>query len=125
MEEVFPLVKIDKLVDAIVRMASQNTMKYPCPGQIKYMDNGTYGYQVMPFGLKNTRATFQRFAVKMFFKRIRSTVKVQVDGLLLKSLEENSVLDNFKTTISYGSTIRRGTGQSAPLGLPWENSWDT
>ena len=47
---------------------------------------GTYCYQVMPFGLKNTRATYQRLVNKMFQKQIGASMKVYIDDMLVKSV---------------------------------------
>ena len=46
---------------------------------------GTYYYQVMPFGLKNSRATYQRLVNKMFQKQIGASMEVYIDDMLVKS----------------------------------------
>ena len=46
---------------------------------------GTYCYRVMPFGLKNEGATYQRLVNRMFQKQIGTTMKVYIDGMLVKS----------------------------------------
>ena len=43
-----------------------------------------YCYKVMPFGLKNAGATFQRMVNKVFKERITSTLEVYVDDMLCK-----------------------------------------
>ena len=48
---------------------------------------GTYCYQVMPFGLKNARATYQRLVNKMFQKKIGVSMEVYIDDMLVKSVE--------------------------------------
>ena len=48
---------------------------------------GTYCYQVMPFGLKNVRATYQRLVNKMFQKQIGASMKVYIDDMLVKSVK--------------------------------------
>ena len=40
---------------------------------------GLYCYKVMPFGLKNVRATYQRLVNKMFSKQIKRNIEVYVD----------------------------------------------
>ena len=42
-------------------------------------------YKVMPFGLKNMDATYQRLMNKMFANQIRRNVQVYVDDMLVKS----------------------------------------
>ena len=48
---------------------------------------GTYCYQVMPFGLKNARATYQRLVNKMFQRQIRASIEVYIDDMLVKSVK--------------------------------------
>ena len=53
-----------------------------------------YCYKVMPFGLKNARATYQRLVNKMFSKQIGRNMEVYVDDMLVKSKEESAHLDD-------------------------------
>ena len=46
---------------------------------------GTYCYRVMPFGLKNAGATYQRLVNWMFQKHIGPTMEVYIDDMLVKS----------------------------------------
>ena len=46
---------------------------------------GTYCYRVMPFGLKNAGATYQRLVNKMFQKKIGVSMEVYIDDMLVKS----------------------------------------
>ena len=48
-------------------------------------DQGLYCYKVMPFGLKNAGATYQRMVNMMFVEQIGRTMEVYVDDMLLKS----------------------------------------
>ena len=41
----------------------------------------------MPFGLKNTGATYQRLVNKMFQKQIRTIMEVYIDDMLVKSIK--------------------------------------
>uniref|UniRef100_A0A2N9ENC7 Uncharacterized protein n=1 Tax=Fagus sylvatica TaxID=28930 RepID=A0A2N9ENC7_FAGSY len=55
---------------------------------------GTYCYKMMPFGLKNAGATYQRMVTKMFGHIIGKIVVVYIDDMLVKSLkEENHIAD--------------------------------
>ena len=45
---------------------------------------GTYCYRVMPFGLKNAGATYQRLVNRMFQKQIGTTMEVYIDDMLVK-----------------------------------------
>ena len=44
-------------------------------------------YNVMPFGLKNAGATYQRLVTKMFQPLLRKTMEVYIDDMLIKSKE--------------------------------------
>ena len=46
---------------------------------------GTHCYRVMPFGLKNAGATYQRLVKRMFQKQIDTTMEVYIDDMLVKS----------------------------------------
>ena len=48
-------------------------------------NQGLYYYRVMPFGLKNVGATFQRLVNQMFSKQIGRNMEVYVDDMLVKS----------------------------------------
>ena len=61
---------------------------------------GLYCYKVMPFGLKNAGATYQRLVNKMFSKQIGRNMEVYVDDMLVKSKEELTHLDDLKETFA-------------------------
>ena len=42
-------------------------------------------YKVMPFGLKNAGATYQRLMNKMFHNKIRRNVEVYINDMLVKT----------------------------------------
>ena len=46
---------------------------------------GTYYYRVMPFGLKNAGATYQRAATTLFHDMMHRDVEVYVDDMIVKS----------------------------------------
>ena len=48
-------------------------------------DQGLYCYKVMPFGLKNPGATYQRLVNEMFKDLIGKSMEVYVDNMLVKS----------------------------------------
>ena len=53
-----------------------------------------YHYVVMPFGLKNAGATYQRMMTRMFRDKIGSTVEVYIDDMVVKSQEDQRHMDN-------------------------------
>ena len=64
------------------------------------MSQGLYCYKVMPFGLKNAGATYQRLVNKMFNKQIGRNMEIYVDDMLVKSKEELAHLDDLKETFT-------------------------
>ena len=55
---------------------------------------GNYHYKVMPFGLKNSRATYQRMMTRMFEPLLGKNVEVYIDDMVVKSkLESKHVND--------------------------------
>ena len=47
-----------------------------------------YCYKLMPFGLKNAGATYQRMVTQMFGHMIGNTVEVYINDMLIKSLQK-------------------------------------
>ena len=86
---------------------------------------GTYCYQVMPFGLKNAGATYQRLVNKMFQKQIGASMEVYIDDMLVKSVkaelhvaylaESFQVLKNYNmklnpTKCAFGASVGKFLG---------------
>ena len=55
---------------------------------------GTYCYQVMPFGLKKAEATYQRLVNRMFQKQIGESMEVYIDDMLVKSIKAELHIDH-------------------------------
>ena len=68
-------------------------------------------YKVMPFGLKNVGATYQRLVNQMFHPQIGRNVEVYVDDMLVKSLDEEKHLDDLQETFD---TLRRSNMKLNP-----------
>ena len=108
----FPLPRIDQLVDSIAKhklltfidaFSGYNQIQMAKEDQEKtafITSQRLYCYKVMPFGLKNTGATYQKLVNQMFKKQIWRNVKVYVDGMLVKSKEEEDHLDDLKETFN-------------------------
>ncbi|KAK2382415.1 hypothetical protein QL285_069951 [Trifolium repens] len=60
---------------------------FRCPGAL-----GTYEWVVMPFGLKNAGATYQRAMNSMFHDFIDTFMQVYIDDIIIKSSSEDSHL---------------------------------
>ena len=95
----FPLPQINLIVDTTVghellsfmdAFSGYNQIKMDPNDQEKtsfVTGQGTYCYQVMPFGLKNAGATYQRLVNKMFQKQIGTSMEVFIDDMLVKSVK--------------------------------------
>ena len=93
----FPLPHIDTLVDNTATKAVFSFMDgFSGYNQIKMVDEdksktafvthwGTFVYDVMPFGLKNAEATYQRAMVTLFHDMIHHEIEVYVDDMIAKS----------------------------------------
>ena len=65
---------------------NQIPMYLPDEEHTSFITNlGLYCYKVMPFGLKNAGATYQRMVNMMFAEQIGRTMEVYVDDILVKS----------------------------------------
>ena len=118
----FPLSRIDLIVDATIGRELLSFMEaFSGYNQIS-MDlgdqentsfvtaQGTYCYRVMPFGLKNVGATYQRLVNRMFQKQIGTTMEVYIDDMLVKSTiaelhiahlsEEFQILRNYNVKLN-------------------------
>ena len=70
---------------------------------------GLFCYKVMPFGLKNVGATYQRLMNGMFAHQIGRNVQVYVDDMLVKNVREDDHLSDlqeiFNTLRSYNMKL--------------------
>ncbi|XP_072066109.1 uncharacterized protein [Arachis hypogaea] len=57
---------------------------------------GNYSYKVMPFGLKNAGATYQRLMDKVFTQQIGRNIEVYVDDMVSKTKLGDSHLDDLE-----------------------------
>ena len=96
LKDSFPLPRIDLIVDATVghelliimdSFSGYNQISMDPNDQEKtsfVTSQGTYYYRVMPFGLKNAGATYQRLVNRMFQKQIETFMEVYIDDMLVK-----------------------------------------
>ena len=59
---------------------------------------GLFCYKVMPFGLKNLEATYQRLVNHMFRPQIGRNVEVYMDDMFVKSVDEKKRLEDLQET---------------------------
>ena len=57
---------------------------------------GTFCYKVIPFSLKNAKATYQRAMVTLFHDMMHKEIEVYVDDLIAKSRENGSQVENLR-----------------------------
>ena len=53
-------------------------------------------YKVMPFGLKNAGATYQKAMVMLFHDMMHKEINIYVDDLVAKSREDESHVENLR-----------------------------
>jgi hypothetical protein len=107
----FPLPRIDQLVDSIAghklltfmdAFSGYNQIVMNEADQEKtsfITSRGLFCYKVMPFGLKNVGATYQRLMNRMFHDQIGRNVEVYIDDMLVKSKEEGDHLNDLKIDV--------------------------
>ena len=114
----FPLTCIDQIVDASAGHGilsfldafsgcHQIPMHTPNAEKTSFITpHGLYCYNVMPFGLKNVGATYQRLVTKMFRSFLSSTMEVYIDDMLVKSKQRSDhavhLQQTFDLLIEYG-----------------------
>ena len=117
----FPLPRIDQIMEASVghEMLSfldvfsgyHQIPKHPPDAEKTSFITpyGLYYYNVMPFGLKNARATYQRLMPKMFRPLLGSTMEVYIDDMLVKSKQRPDhaahLQQKFDLLIEYGMKL--------------------
>ena len=102
----FPLPHIDMLVDATTShkllsfmdaFSGYNQILIHPVDQEKtafITKSGIFYYELMPFGLKNADATYQRLVNKMFADYLGDPMEVYIDDILVKSLHADHHLDH-------------------------------
>ena len=109
-KDLFPLPKIDQLVDATARHDRMSFLDaFQGYHQISLSTEdrektafitllGVYYYKVMPFCLKNAGSTYQRMVTKMFKDQIRKTIKIYIDDMVVKSKSSQNHLEDLAET---------------------------
>jgi hypothetical protein len=59
---------------------------------------GMFCYQVMPFGLKNAGATYQRMMQNCLGSQIGRNIQVYIDDVVITTRKEESLISNLKET---------------------------
>ena len=107
----FPLPRIDQLVDLASgheRMSFLDAFQgyHQIPMILSDQEKtafitpkGVYCYKVMPFGLKNAGAIYQRTVTTMFGHLIGKTVEMYIDDMLIKSVEKEEHLRDLREVL--------------------------
>ena len=100
LKDLFPMPKIDQLVDATYRhlrisfldtFQGYHQIALDIEDQEKttfISPNANYHHTMMPFGLKNVGVTYQWMITRMFLDKIGYTVEVYIDDMVVKSKQE-------------------------------------
>ena len=108
----FPIPKIDQLVDSTVgykRMSfldayrgyHQISMNPTDKEKTSFITPlGLYYYRVMPFGLRNVGATYQRLVTIMFKDQFGKRMEAYIDDMVVKSKEPKTHLDDLRRTFN-------------------------
>ena len=112
----FLLPRIDQIVDASIehwmlsfldafsryhQILMRGLMQRKC---LHYTTRELYCYNVMPFGLKNARATYQRLVTKIFRLLMGKTMEVYIGDMLVKSKECSDHMKHLKETFELLAT---------------------
>ena len=105
-KDLFPMPKIDQLVNATYghpRMSFLDTFQgyhqiVPAPEDREktafISPYANYHYTMMPFRLKNARATYQRMMTSMFRDKIRHTIEVYIDDMVVKCKQKGQHIED-------------------------------
>ncbi|KAL2235115.1 UNVERIFIED_CONTAM: Retrovirus-related Pol polyprotein from transposon [Sesamum indicum] len=108
----YPLPRIDTMVDSTAGYELFSMMDaYQGYHQIQMAeedrdktsfvtDKGIYCYNMMPFGLKNAGATYQRLVNKMFGDLLGRTMEVYVDDMLVNSKRSQDHIEDLSQAFS-------------------------
>jgi hypothetical protein len=102
----FPLPRIDQIIDSTSGCARLSFLDaYSRYNQIKLKKEdeekttfitpyGVFYYQVMPFGLKNAGATYQRMMPNCLGSQIGRNIQVYIDDVVIKTRNEESLINS-------------------------------
>jgi hypothetical protein len=106
----FPLPRIDQIIDSTAGCTRLSFLDaYSGYNQIKLKKKdeektafitpyGVFCYQVMPFGLKNAGATYQRMMQNCLGSQIGRNIQVYIDDVVITTREEESLISNLAET---------------------------
>ncbi|KAK8934997.1 hypothetical protein KSP39_PZI015020 [Platanthera zijinensis] len=123
-KDCYPLPRIDALVDSAVGFSlmsfldafsgyHQIRMHPPDIKDVTFItEDGCFSYNMMPFGLKNAGATYQRMMDRIFREQKGRNLEVYVDDLMIKSQDLKSHIADLEETFA---TVRKYKMRLNPL----------
>src|SRR4051812_26547907 len=108
----FPLPRIDQIIDSTAGCDLLSFLDaYSGYNQIRMKEEdedhtsfitpyGVFCYRTMPFGLKNTCATYQRMMQACLRDQIGRNVQVYVDNIIIKTYSASTLLDDLRETFT-------------------------
>jgi hypothetical protein len=87
----FPLPRIDQIIDSKLKKEDEEKKAFITP-------YGVFCYQVMPFGLKNTGATYQRMMQNCLGSQIGRNIQVYLDDVVITTRKEESLISDLAET---------------------------
>ena len=57
---------------------------------------GNYHYKVMPFGLKNARAIYQRMMIRIFEPQLSKNIEIYIDDMVVKNKLESKYINDLR-----------------------------
>ena len=112
-KDTFPLPYIDQKVDATAghqflsfldAYSSYNQIPMPPHDAVNttfITPTRMYCYNVMPFGLKNVRATYSRMMSCIFESLLRQTMEAYIDGMLVKSKSQEDHFSHLRDAFRF------------------------
>jgi hypothetical protein len=106
----FPLPRIDQIIDSTAECArlffldaysgyNQIKLKKEDKEKIAFITPySVFCYQVMPFGLKNAGATYQRMMKSCLGSQIGCNIQVYIDDIFITTRKEESVISDLQET---------------------------
>jgi hypothetical protein len=106
----FPLPRIDQIIDSTAGCTRLSFLDaYSGYNQIKLKKEdeektafitpyGIFCYQVMPFGLKNVGATYQRMMQNFLGNQIGRSIQVYIDNVVITTRKEESLINDLQET---------------------------
>jgi hypothetical protein len=134
----FPLPRIDQIIDSTVgctRLSFLNA--YSGYNQIKLKKEdeekttfitpyGVFCYQVMPFGLKNTGATYQRMMQNCLGSQIGRNIQVYIDDVVITTRNEESLISDLQETFNNLNRYKLKLNPAkCSFGISKGNFWDS